>query len=100
MAMASKRWCHADCFSQTSNLLLAEMMMAETTLDALPTEYYGLVSLLRRYIEFLRHIAGKQCGHFVEVLQIAAELNTRQHIFESLDPCQIASLLRQIFMDA
>jgi hypothetical protein len=100
MIMASKRRRHADRFTRTSNLTLAEVTMAETTPDALPTEYHGLINLLRRYVEFLKHVVGERCLHYIEVLRIAAELNTRQFIFETLDARQIASLLWQIFMDA
>jgi hypothetical protein len=100
MATASKRRRHADRFARTSNLTLAEVAQAETTPDALPQEYHGLVNLLRRYVEFLRHVVGERSGHYVEVLRIAAELNTHQHVFEYLGTKQITSLLWQIFMDA
>jgi hypothetical protein len=79
---------------------LTEVAEAETTPDALPQEYHGLVNLLRRYVEFLRHIVGERSGHYVEVLRIAAEVNTHQHVFEYLGARQITSLLWQIFMDA
>jgi hypothetical protein len=100
IATASKRRRHQDRFSRTNNLILAEVELAETTPDALPTEYHGMINLLRRYVELLRHVAGERSGHYVEVRRIAAELNTRQFIFESLDARQIASLLWQIFMDS
>lgn len=100
MATASKRRRHADRFTRTSNLTLAEVAQSETTPDPLPTEYYGLVNLLRQYVELLRHSVGERSGHFVEVMQITAELNARQFIFEALKPDQVASLLWQIFMDA
>jgi hypothetical protein len=100
MATASRRQRHADRFSRTNNLTLAEVATAETTPDALPIEYHGLVNLMKRYVEFLRHVVGERCGHYVEVLRIAAELNGRQYIFENLDQRQIASLIWQIFMDA
>jgi hypothetical protein len=100
MMVASKRRRHADRFSRTSNLTLAEVTQSETTPDALPTDYHGLVNLLRRYVGFLRLIVGERSGHYIEVLRIAAELNARQYVFEAIDPRQIASLLWQIFMDA
>jgi hypothetical protein len=100
MATASKRRRHADRFTRTSNLTLAEVAQSETSPDPLPTEYHGLVNLLRRYVELLRHLVGERSGHFVEVMRITAELNSRQFIFEALKPDQVASLLWQIFMDA
>jgi hypothetical protein len=100
MATASKRCRHANRFSRTTNLTLAEVTMAETVPDALPADYHGLVNLLRRYVEFLRNIVGERCGHYIEVRRITAEVNARQYVFESLDPRQIASLLWQIFMDS
>jgi hypothetical protein len=100
MLEASKRRRHADRFYRTSQLTLAEVAQSETTPDALPTEYHGLVNLLRRYVTFLRLLVGERCGHYTEVLRIAAELNARQYVFETLDSRQIASLLWQIFMDA
>jgi hypothetical protein len=100
MATASKRWRHADRFTRPSNLTLAEVAQSETSPDPLPTEYHGLVNLLRRYVELLRHLVGERSGHFVEVMRITAELNSRQSIFEALKPDQVASLLWQVFMDA
>jgi hypothetical protein len=84
MATASKRRRQADRFTRTSNLTLAEIAQAETLPDPLPTEYHGLVNLLRRYVELLRHMEGERSGHFVEVMRIMAELNARQFIFEAL----------------
>jgi hypothetical protein len=100
MATASKRRRQADRFTRTNNLTLSEIAQAETLPDPLPTEYHGLVNLLRRYVELLRHMVGERSGHFVEVMRITAELNARQFIFEALEPNQVASLLWQIFMDA
>jgi hypothetical protein len=74
--------------------------MADTNPDLIPTEYHGMVNLLRCYTAFLHHLVGDRLGHYVEVRPITAELNSHQHIFEALDARQIASLLRQIFMDA
>jgi hypothetical protein len=100
LATASKRRRYADRFSRTSNLTLAKVTTAETSPEALPTEYHCLVNLLKRYMEFLKYIVGERSSHYVEVLRIAAELDGRQYIFESLDQRQIASLIWQIFMDA
>jgi hypothetical protein len=76
MATASKRRRHADRFTRTSNLTLAEVAQSETSPDPLPTEYHGLVNLLRRYVKLLRHWVGERSGHFVEVMRITAELNS------------------------
>jgi hypothetical protein len=45
-------------------------------------------------------VIGEQSGHYLEVQEIATELNTSQFVLESLDAHQIASLLWQIFMDS
>jgi hypothetical protein len=100
MDQASKRRRIADRFTKTNFLTLAEITQSETMPDPLPTDYHGLVNLLRRYVELLRHLVGERSGHFVEVMRITAELNSRQLIFESLQPKQITSLLWQIFMDS
>jgi hypothetical protein len=100
MATASKRRRHEDRFSRTSTLTLAEVAMAETTPDAIPSGYHGMINLLKRYVELLRLVVGPRCGHYELVLRITAEINARQHIFEALTARQIASLLWQIFMDA
>jgi hypothetical protein len=100
MATASRRRRHADRFTRTTNLTLAEVAMSDTTPDPIPTEYHGTINLLRRYVEFLRRVVGDRCEHHVEVRRITAELNSRQYIFENLSARQIASLLWQIFMDA
>ena len=44
-------------------------------------------------------VVGKRCGHYLEVLQIAEELNACQYVFEGLESRQIALLLWQVFMD-
>jgi hypothetical protein len=75
MAVASKHRRHANRFARTSNPTLAEVTQLETTPDALPTEYHGMVNLLRRYVGFLHLVVGKCCGHYVEVRRITAELN-------------------------
>jgi hypothetical protein len=100
MATASRRRRQADRYTRTNNLTLTEVSMADTNPDPIPTEYHGMVNLLRRYTMFLHHLVGDRSGHYVEVRRIAAELNSHQHIFEALDPRQIASILWQIFMDA
>jgi hypothetical protein len=100
MATASKRRRHEDRFSRTSSLTLTEVAQSETVPDAVPSDYYGMLNLLKRYVELLRLVLGPRCGHYEMVLRITAELNARQHIFEALTAHQIASLLWQIFMDA
>jgi hypothetical protein len=100
MATASKRRKCEDRFSRTSTLTLAEVALAETTPDTIPSEYHGMISLLKRYVELLRLVFGPHCGHYELVLRITAEVNARQHIFEALTARQIASLLWQIFMDS
>jgi hypothetical protein len=100
MATASKRRRHEDRFTRTSTLTLAEVASAETTPDAIPSEYHGMINLLKRYVELLRLVVGPRCGHYELVLRITAEFNARQHIFEALTARQIASLLWQVFMDA
>jgi hypothetical protein len=91
MAMASKRRRVADRFSRTSNLTLAEVSLADTTPDPIPTGYHGMVNLLRRYVGLLQYTVGDRCGHHTEVRRIASELCRRQDIFEGLEPNQIAS---------
>jgi hypothetical protein len=100
MATASRRRRQADRYTRTTNLTLAEVSMADTVPDPIPTEYHGAVNLLRRYVTLLHGTVGDRCGHHVEVRRIAAVLNNNQHVFEALDARQIASLLWQIFMDA
>jgi hypothetical protein len=68
MATASKRRRQADRFTRTTNLTLVEVAQTESLPDPLPTEYHGLVNLLRQYVELLRHLVGERSGHFVEVM--------------------------------
>jgi hypothetical protein len=100
MATASQRRRQADRYTRTSNLTLAEVTMADTNPDPIPTDYHGTVNLLRRYTMFLQHIVGHRLAHYVEVWRIMAELNNHQQMFETLDARQIASLLWQIFIDS
>ena len=83
MATASKHKRHADRFTRTNNSTLAEIAQWETSPDPLPIKNHGLVNLLQRYIELLRHLVGERSGHFVEVVRITAELNLWQFIFEA-----------------
>jgi hypothetical protein len=48
----------------------------------------------------LRRVVGERCEHHVEGGRIAAKLNSRQYLFETLSARPIALLLWQIFMDA
>ena len=100
MATASRRRRQADRYSRTSNLTLAEVAMADSNPDPIPTDYHGTVNLLRRYTMFLQHIVGPRSAHYVEVRRITAELNNHQQMFETLGARQIASLLWQIFIDS
>jgi hypothetical protein len=100
MAMASQQHRVVDRYPRTTNLTLAEVAMADTAPDPIPTGYHGMVNLLRRYVGLLHRIVGDRCGHHTEVRRIAAELCQQQDIFECLEARQIASLLWQIFMDA
>jgi hypothetical protein len=47
MATASKRRRHKDRFSRTSTLTLAEVASAETTPNTIPSEYHGMINLLK-----------------------------------------------------
>ena len=76
------------------------MTLADTTPDPIPTEYHGLINLLCWYVELLTKEVGERCDHQFQVVRIAAELSSRQFIFEDLDARQIASLLWQVFVDA
>jgi hypothetical protein len=100
MATASRRRCQADRYSRTNNLTLAEVTMADTNPDPIPTDYHGTVNLLRRYTMFLQHLVGPRSDHYVEVRRITAEMNNHQQMFETLGARQIASLLWQIFLDS
>jgi hypothetical protein len=100
MATASRRRRQADRYARTNNLTLTEVTMADTNPDPIPTDYHGLVNLLKRYTMFLQLIVGLRSSHYVEVRRITAELNGHQQMFETLGARQIASLLWQIFLDS
>jgi hypothetical protein len=74
--------------------------MADTTPDPCPTNYFGTMNLLRRYVTLLQRSTGNRSGHHVELRRITAKLNNNQHIFESLDSRQCTSILWQICMDS
>jgi hypothetical protein len=100
MATASRRRRQAEGYTRTTHVTLAEVTMADTNPDPIPTDYHGTINLLRRYTMFLQHLVGTRSAHYVEVRRIAAELNKNQQMFETLDARQIASLLWQIFLDS
>jgi hypothetical protein len=100
MATASRRRRQAERYTRTTHVTLAEVTMADTNPDPIPTDYHGTVNLLKRYTMFLQHIVGPRSPHYVEVRRIAVELNANQQMFETLDARQIASLLWQIFLDS
>jgi hypothetical protein len=60
--------------SKQNNLTLAEVTMADTTPDPIPTGYHGVINLLRRYAGLLQHVVGGRCEHHFMVRQITAEL--------------------------
>lgn len=81
-------------------MTLAKVAQSKTSPDPLPTEYHGFVNLLRQYFKLVRHLAEECSGHLVEIMQITAELNLRQFVFEALKADQVALRLWQFFMDA
>jgi hypothetical protein len=93
MATASRRRRQAERYTRTTHVTLAEVTMADTNPDPIPTDYHGTVNLLKRYTMFLQHLVGPRSPHYVEVRRIAVELNANQQMFETLDARQIASLL-------
>jgi hypothetical protein len=93
MATTSQQRRHAERYTRTSNLTLAEVTTADTSPDPIPTSYHGLINLLKRYVTLLQKCVGERSAHYVEVRRITAELNHRQYIFEAISQRQIASLL-------
>jgi hypothetical protein len=93
MATASQQPPQADGYNRTNNLTLADVTMADTNPDSIPTDYHGTVNLLRRYTIFLQHIVGPRSAHNVEVRRITAKMNNHQQMFETLGMRQIAAVL-------
>jgi hypothetical protein len=58
MGTASKRRRHEDRFSWTSTLTLTEVAQAETTPNIIPSEYHGMLNLLKQYVQLLQLILG------------------------------------------
>jgi len=100
MATASSRRRQAERLTRTTHLSLSDVTTADSSPDPIPTDYHGLVNLLKRYVTLLQKTVGQRCEHYLQVRRITAELNHRQQIFEGLMLRQIGSLVWQIFMDA
>jgi hypothetical protein len=100
LAMASRRRRIADRLTRTTHATLADVTEAETTPDPIPMEYHALTSLLRSYVELLKHLVGERCDHYLQVRSITAILIAKRRSFENLAAQQIASLLWIIFTDA
>jgi hypothetical protein len=67
--------------------------------DPLPTNYHGLIHLMRRYIALLKVVAGVKSHHYIQVLRIAQELVNNVE-FQEVSARQIASLVWQVFLDS
>jgi hypothetical protein len=56
MATVNGRCSITECYTQTTNLDLAEVASGDTSPDPIPTEYHGLVNLVPHYIDFLQTV--------------------------------------------
>jgi len=100
MKTAANRKRKLERLLRASLLTPGDIEAVETVPDPIPTNYMGLMDLLRRYLPYLMAVVGSQCSHARMVRDITQELANQEMALESIQPRQVASILWQIFIDA
>jgi hypothetical protein len=72
----------------------------ETEPGCCPPNYYGMMSLLKRYIHLLTVLFGARCSHLSEVQGIYMVLAEKIGVYETMSCELIAETIWQVFLDA
>ena len=65
-----------------------------------PASYYGMLTLLKRYIHLLTVLFGAGCSHLTEVQGIYQVLAEKVAVYENMSAELIAEILWRVFVDA
>jgi hypothetical protein len=65
-----------------------------------PPNYYGMMSLLKRYIRLLTVLFGARCSHLLEVQGVYQALAEKVGVYELMSSELVAETIWQVFLDA
>jgi hypothetical protein len=65
-----------------------------------PPNYYGMMSLLKRYIRLLTVLFGERCSHLLEVQGVYQVLAEKVGVYELMSSELVAETIWQVFLDA
>ena len=72
----------------------------ETEPGCCPSNYYGMMNLLKRYIHLLTVLFGARCSHLLEVQGMYMILAEKIGVYETMSCELIAETMWQVFLDA
>jgi hypothetical protein len=95
-----ERTAYQDRLVKASTTTVSDIEKGESTPNAIPADYHGLLQLLSGYIKLLATVVGSRSAHTREVIAIRKKLRTRMDIYVDIGPQKILYLLWAIFLDA
>jgi hypothetical protein len=95
-----ERTAYQNRLGKASTTTVGDIEKGESSPDAIPKDYYGLLQALSSYIKLLTTVVGTRSAHTREVVAIRKKLRTRLDIYVDIGPQKILYLLWAIFLDA
>jgi hypothetical protein len=95
-----ERNAYQDRLGKASTTTVGDIEKGESSPNAIPQDYHGLLQVLSSYIKLLKTVVGSRSAHAREVVAIRKKLRTRMDLYVSIGPRNILYLLWAIFLDA
>jgi hypothetical protein len=91
---------YQDQLGKASTTTIGDIEKGESTPNAIPGGYHGLLQVLSSYIKLLTTVVGSRSAHTREVVAIRKKLWTRMDLYVDIGPRKILYRLWAIFLDA
>jgi hypothetical protein len=95
-----ERYAYQDRLGKASTTTIGDIEKGESTPNAIPGDYHGLLQVLSSYLKLLTTVVGSRSAHTKEVVAIRKKLRTRMDLYVNIGPKKILYLLWAIFLDA
>jgi hypothetical protein len=95
-----ERHAYQDRLGKASATTMGDIEKGESTPNAIPGDYHGLLQVLSSYLKLLTTIVGSRSAHTREVVSIRRKLRTRMDLYANIGHRKILYLLWAIFLDA
>jgi hypothetical protein len=95
-----ERNAYQDRLGKSSTTTIGDIEKGESSPNAIPQDYHGLLQVLSSYIKLLTTVVGSRSAHAWEVVAIRKKLRTRMDLYVNIGPRNILYLLWAIFLDA